>query len=183
MKPLEINIVKKTPCLFEPRKLQITAQTNRPLDEIMPILYLAIPQSQYTKAFGSVTLLLDGKLVTIYSSGNVNIGCVLREEIALKLLEKLKNLLNKAFKYLEIYGSPDPKLLEIRQRLSPIEIYKHLPKTNCQECGEQGCFSFAIKLLNGEKTLQDCPQILLPKYSSNKSYLEKMLQPIKLENA
>jgi ArsR family metal-binding transcriptional regulator len=181
MKPLEINIAKKTPCLLEPRKLQITAQTDKPLNEIIPILYLAIPHSQYAKAFGSVTFLLEGKLVTVYSSGNINLGCVLREEIALELLEKLRALLDKAFEYYEKHGPPDPQLLDIRQKLSPLEIYKYLPKTNCKECGEQGCFPFAVKLANGEKTLQDCPQIKSPKYSSSKIYLEKMLQPIKLE--
>jgi ArsR family metal-binding transcriptional regulator len=176
----EICITEKTPCLLEPRKLQITAQTNQPLNEIIPILYLAVPHSQYAKAFGSVTFLLDGKLVTIYSSGRINLGCVLREEIELKLLEKLKTLLDKAFEYYEKHGSPDPLLIDIKQRLSPLEIYKNLPQTNCKECGGQGCFSFAVKLANGEKTLKECTQIQQPKYSINRERLENMLQPIKL---
>ncbi|MEM1607457.1 MAG: (Fe-S)-binding protein, partial [Candidatus Bathyarchaeia archaeon] len=79
------------------------------------------------------------------------------------------------------HGAPDSGLLEARQRLNPLEIYKHLPKTNCKECGEQGCFPFAVKLANGEKNLQECAQIQQPKYGDNKAYLEKMLQPIKLE--
>ncbi|MBS7644890.1 MAG: (Fe-S)-binding protein [Candidatus Bathyarchaeia archaeon] len=180
MKTVEIKIVEKTPCLLEPRKLQITAQADKPLNEIIPILYLAIPHSQYAKAFGSVTFLLEGRLVTIYSSGKINLGCVLREGIAVSLLEKLRAILDKAYEYYEKHGSPGPELLGARQKLNPIEIYKHLPKTNCKECGEQGCFPFAVKLANGEKTLQDCPQIQLPRYGSNKVYLEKMLQPIKL---
>jgi ArsR family metal-binding transcriptional regulator len=176
----KINITERVPCLLEPRKFQITAQADKPLNEIVPVLYLAIPHSQYAKAFGSITFLLDGKLVTVYSSGRINLGCVLREEIALKLLEKLKALLDKAFEYYEKHGSPDPKLIDIKQRLSPLEIYKHLPQTNCKECGEQGCFSFAVKLTNGEKTLQKCTQIQQPKYSINRERLENMLQPIKL---
>jgi ArsR family metal-binding transcriptional regulator len=178
---VEISITEKTPCLLEPRKLQITAQADKPLNEIIPILFLAIPHSQYAKAFGSVTFTLEGKLVTIYSTGKINLGCVLREEIAMRLLGKLKTILDKAYAHYERYGSPDPKLLEAKQKLNPIEIYKHLPKTNCKECGEQGCFPFAVKLANGEKTLQDCTQIQHPKYSVEKEQLEKMIQPIKLE--
>jgi ArsR family metal-binding transcriptional regulator len=140
MKVNEINIMEKTPCLLEPRKIQVSAQTDRALNEIIPVLYLAIPHSNYSKAFGSVTFLLEGKLVKVYSSGKINLGCVLREEIAAKLLEKLKVLLNKAFEYYERHSPPDPKLVDIRQKLSPLEIYNHLPKTNCKECGEQGCF-------------------------------------------
>jgi len=177
----EINITEKIPCRLEPRKIQITAQANRPLKEIIPILYLAIPHSNYSKAFDSVTFLLQGKLVTVYSSGKINLGCVLREEIAVRLLEKLKDVLDKAYDYYERHGPPDPKLLEAKQKLNPIEIYKHLPKTNCKECGEQGCFPFAVKLANGEKTLQECPQIQQPKYTVNREQIEKMLQPIKLE--
>jgi len=177
----EIKITGKVPCLLEPRKLQITAQADKLLEEVIPILYLAIPHSQYAKAFGSVTFLLEGKLVTVYSSGKINLGCVLREEIALKLLEKLKAILEKAYEYYERHGSPDPKLLEAKQKLSPIEVYRLLPKTNCKECGEQGCFPFAVKLANGEKTLQECTQIQQPKYSTEKEMLEKMIQPIKLE--
>lgn len=178
---VEISITDKTPCLLEPRKLQIAAQADKPLNEIIPILFLAIPHSQYAKAFGSVTFLLEGKLVTVYSDGKIKLGCVLREEIAVRLLEKLKIILNRAYEYYERHGSPDPKLLEAKQRLNPLEIYRFLPKTNCKECGEQGCFPFAIKLANGEKTLQECPQIQQPQYSTGKEKLEKMLQPIKLE--
>jgi len=169
----EIHITEKTPCLLEPRKLQITAQANQPLNDIIPILYLAIPHSQYAKAFGSVTFLLDGKLVTVYSSGKINLGCVLREEIALRLLEKLENMLNKALEYYEKHGSPDPKLIDIKQKLSPLEIYKHLPKTNCRECGEQGCFPFAVKLARARAQMAKRPFRIAPKFNSQNTALTK----------
>jgi ArsR family metal-binding transcriptional regulator len=161
----EIVITEKTPCLLEPRKITVSAQSDKPLNEVLPILYLAIPQSNYSKAFSSLTFQRRGKLVTIYSSGKINLGCVLREEIAKDLLEDLKNLINKAFEYYEVHGQPDPKLIEIRGKVSPLTIYNLLPKTNCKECGEQGCFVFAAKLLNREKTLQDCPPIKTTKYA------------------
>jgi len=63
--------------------------------------------------------------------------------------------MEKAYEYYERYGSPDPKLLKAKQKLSPIELYRLLPKTNCRECGEQGCFPFAVKLANGEKTYKN----------------------------
>jgi ArsR family metal-binding transcriptional regulator len=177
----EIIISEKTPCLLEPRKITVSAQTDKPLNEVLPILYLSIPQSNYSKAFGSVTFLRSGKLVSIYSSGKINLGCVVREEIAKDLLEDLKKLINRAFEYFEIHGQPDSKLIEIRGKVSPLTIYNLLPKTNCKECGEQGCFAFATKLCNGEKTLQDCAPLNTLKYAENKSQIENMLQPIKLE--
>jgi ArsR family metal-binding transcriptional regulator len=76
----EIRITEKHYASLEPRKLQITAQASQPLNEIIPILYLAVPHSQYAKAFDSVTFLLEGKLVTVYSSRRINLGCVLRRK-------------------------------------------------------------------------------------------------------
>jgi ArsR family metal-binding transcriptional regulator len=178
----KVEIIEKTPCLLEPRKLQISAYASRSLNEILPILYLALPHSNYSKAFGSVTFLFKGRLVTIYSSGKINLGCVAREEIAIELLKELKNLLNKAFEYYNSHGQPDQKLIEKKGKVTPLEIYKHLPKTNCKECGEQGCFPFAVKLANGERTLQECPQLRLPENSGSREELEGMLQPIKLED-
>jgi len=81
----KIDITEKTPCLLEPRKLQVSAQVGILLSEILPILFLALPHSNYSKAFGSVTFLLRGKLVSIYSSGKINLGCVVREEVAVAL--------------------------------------------------------------------------------------------------
>ena len=180
MRSVEISIVETAPCLIEPRKFQVTAQVDRPLNNIIPILYLAIPHSRYTKAFDSVTFFLEGRLTTVYSSGKIKLGCVGEEKVARYLLEKLRAILDNAFSYYEKHGSPDPEILDIKQKRTPLEIYKHLPRTNCKECGEEGCFSFAVKLANGEKTLQDCPQIQLPQYGNSRIYLEKMLQSIKL---
>jgi len=90
-------------------------------------------------------------------------------------------LINKAFQYYESHGSPDPKLVEMKGKVTPLEIYNYLPKINCKECGEHGCFPFAVKLANGEKTLQECPPIKKAQYAKNKLHLERMLQSIKLE--
>ena len=36
------------------------------------------------------------------------------------------------------------------KELSPIEIYKLLPKTNCKECGQENCMALATKIVNRE---------------------------------
>ncbi|RLG45420.1 MAG: hypothetical protein DRN92_06785 [Thermoproteota archaeon] len=32
--------------------------------------------------------------------------------------------------------------------ISPTDVYKYLPRTNCGECGETTCMAFAVKLVN-----------------------------------
>jgi acetyl-CoA decarbonylase/synthase complex subunit gamma len=63
------------------------------------------------------------------------------------------------------------------KELSPIDVYKLLPKTNCKECGQENCMAFATKLVNREVTLEQCPPLL--KKENKKAYkqLKDMLKP------
>ena len=63
------------------------------------------------------------------------------------------------------------------KELSPIEIYKHLPRTNCKECGETNCMAFAAKLVNREATLQECKPLLDPKQIETFNRLWALLKP------
>jgi len=48
---------------------------------------------------------------------------------------------------------------DLSQKLSkigPLAIYNCLPKTNCEECGVATCMAFAMKLLSGDSTLDQC---------------------------
>ena len=41
--------------------------------------------------------------------------------------------------------------------LSGVEIFKHLPKTNCKKCGHPTCLAFAMKLAAKPASLDACP--------------------------
>ncbi len=43
--------------------------------------------------------------------------------------------------------------------LTGLEIYKHLPKTNCKECGSPTCLAFAMALAGGKASLDQCPYV------------------------
>jgi hypothetical protein len=45
---------------------------------------------------------------------------------------------------------------ELHQRPTPMAVFRLLPQTNCKECGEPTCFSFALKLTTSQKALSDC---------------------------
>jgi hypothetical protein len=40
---------------------------------------------------------------------------------------------------------------------NPLELYKHLRKTNCGECRVPSCMAFAVAVVQGQKKLRDCP--------------------------
>jgi acetyl-CoA decarbonylase/synthase complex subunit gamma len=63
------------------------------------------------------------------------------------------------------------------KELSPIDVYKLLPKTNCKECGQDNCMAFATKIVNREVEIDQCPPLL--KKENEKAYnkLKEMLKP------
>src|SRR3972149_8003309 len=63
------------------------------------------------------------------------------------------------------------------RELSPIDVYKLLPKTNCKECGVENCMAFATKIVNREITIDQCLPLL--KKENEKAYakLKEMLKP------
>jgi hypothetical protein len=50
-------------------------------------------------------------------------------------------------------------MTERKSGISHLEIFKHLNKSNCRECGVPTCLAFATALINGEKKFSDCPYI------------------------
>lgn len=43
--------------------------------------------------------------------------------------------------------------------LTGLEIFKHLPKTNCKDCGLPTCLAFAMALASGKASLDACPHV------------------------
>jgi acetyl-CoA decarbonylase/synthase complex subunit gamma len=43
--------------------------------------------------------------------------------------------------------------------LKALDIYKHLPKSNCAKCGSPTCLAFAMSLASKKTSLDQCPEI------------------------
>jgi len=63
------------------------------------------------------------------------------------------------------------------KELSPITIYKSLPKTNCKECGVDNCMAFATKIVNREIELDSCKPLLKPENAKSYAILKDLLKP------
>lgn len=70
----------------------------------------------------------------------------------------------------------DKKKAAIKE-LSPIDIYKLLPKTNCKECGQDNCMAFAAKVVNREVPLEQCKPLLKPENEKAYKQLKELLKP------
>ena len=63
------------------------------------------------------------------------------------------------------------------KEISPIDVYKLLPKTNCGECKEANCMAYATRLVNGELLLSDCPPLHTPEYRDAHAALSRLMAP------
>jgi ArsR family metal-binding transcriptional regulator len=57
----------------------------------------------------------------------------------------------------------------------PLDIFKLLPGKNCKECGEATCMAFALKLVNDEVELNQCPLLLTKEFEKNRLKLMEVL--------
>jgi acetyl-CoA decarbonylase/synthase complex subunit gamma len=63
------------------------------------------------------------------------------------------------------------------KELSPIDVYKLLPKINCKECGQENCMAFATKIVNREVNIDHCPPLLKKENEKAFKQLKEMLKP------
>ncbi|MHC1566865.1 MAG: acetyl-CoA decarbonylase/synthase complex subunit gamma [Candidatus Syntropharchaeia archaeon] len=56
---------------------------------------------------------------------------------------------------------------------SPMEVVKHLPGDDCEECGFETCYEFALSLIDRTVTFDDCPRLS----KAGRIALEKMFAP------
>ena len=57
--------------------------------------------------------------------------------------------------------------------LTGLEIYKHLPKTNCKDCGLPTCLAFAMKMATKQISLDKCPHVT----AAGRAALESAARP------
>lgn len=172
-KPIEIASIRQVlPCIADSSRLRVSANMTPPLGGVLKLLEPLFPRSNYSDRKDSLIIQKGEIITTIYGSGKVSIRMVKNEAEAKEELERLKNIINEA-----IAKGEAPALRE-KVKVDLMEIYKHLPQTNCGKCGEQGCYSFAIKLMARQTALEMCTPLKEPEYASNQENLQVLVDYI-----
>jgi len=64
------------------------------------------------------------------------------------------------------------------EKATLLTVYKLLPQTNCGECGEVNCMTFASDLLERKKTVKECPPMVKDaKYKAQAVRLTELIAP------
>ena len=88
-----------------------------------------------------------------------------------KEIKGLIDLVNRTWER-RVEIQPDYKT---RQRPTSMAIYKLLPQTNCKQCGEPTCYTFALKLTTSQKKIADCRPMFEPQYAGKLAELREII--------
>ncbi|HII07229.1 MAG TPA: ArsR family transcriptional regulator [Methanotrichaceae archaeon] len=172
-KPVEIAEVRQLiPCIADSTKFRTIANMAPPLAGSLKHLEPLFPRGRYSGKIGALMIQRGEILITVYGSGKVTMTMIKDEDEAKKILDDLRTTINRA---IESGVTPVPRE---RVKVDPLEIRKYLPRTDCGECGEQSCYSFAIRLMAGEVSLDLCAPLKEPKYRQNLEHLKVLAEYI-----
>ncbi|MBS7613512.1 hypothetical protein KEJ48_04595, partial [Candidatus Bathyarchaeota archaeon] len=111
--------------------------------------------------WNAVTIKAFNRLIGVYGSGKITFCASGNEEVE-KILDWVKSVVENASAEIVDKGAPRIEDVESWSRLTPLDLYRLLPKTNCKECSEDTCMALAAKVLSGEKLLKDCKPLSKP---------------------
>ena len=158
------------PCDPGAERYAARARLTVDISEVLPYLNATLRGAIYHPGANALTWKKGGHNIAFHAyeiaTSNVDDRKGAEQEI-----KGLINLVNRTWeRRAEI--TPDTTT---RQRPTPMAIYKLLPNTNCKECGELTCYSFALKLAASKKKLVDCPILGEPDYEDKFTALKEMV--------
>jgi len=160
--PLQITEVRQLlPCIADASKFRIIARLEPQLGGALKLLEPLFARARYSERIGALIIQKGNVLITLYSTGNVTMTMIGSEAEARAVLQELQETINKA-----IASGVTPAARE-RVLVDHAEIYKYLPKTDCKICGEQSCYTFAIRLVGGETALEKCTPLQEPNFATS----------------
>ena len=138
-------------------KIGARFEVRHDLRPLFPYLNANRAEAKYFDSPKRIQFVLNDIQCTLYAFEVVAAAFYEEEEarcFAEQLLEYLNELSNKTAKII-----PDHDTVV---QLSPMDIYRLLPQTNCQKCGYQSCLAFAALLSRGKLNSSDCPDFAIP---------------------
>ena len=169
-----ITLCYVAPCMADEKRIRLIAYLNRDITEILPYLNAVIKGASYNKGASILTYTKERRIINLY---NMKVTIAKADDIidAWHILDEIKGLINKTYeKRSDIKPNYDEKV-----KVTALQIYGWLPKTNCRACGEATCLAFACRLLLGEQELSKCaPLSVESKFSENKKIMQEMAEAL-----
>jgi ArsR family metal-binding transcriptional regulator len=140
------------------------------ISEVLPYLNATLPGANYQHATNTLTARKGTHHLTVYAQ-QIAIGNVEDYDAAVAEIGELIEVINRTW---ERRAEITP-VFETCQRPPLVTVYRLLPQTNCRQCGEPTCYSFAIKLAALHKRLTDCLPLYEPTYAEKLAALQELI--------
>lgn len=157
------------PCEPGAERFAAKAKLSVNVNEVLPYLNATLRGAIYNPAAPSLTWKNDGHSLAFHPF-EILISNVDDRQAAENEIEALIDIVNRTWERRE---EIDPDF-ETHQRPTHMAVYKLLPLTNCQACGEQTCYTFALKLVASQRSLDECPALSEPEHQKNHSDLQNI---------
>mgnify|MGYP000076628767 FL=1 len=158
------------PCDPGAERYAAKAILNTDISEILPYLNATLRGAVYYASANALTWKKAGHNIAFHAF-EIAVSNVEDRDGAEKELRGIIDLVNHTWeRRAEI--TPDTST---RQRPTSMALYKLLPNTNCKQCGEPTCYTFALKLAASQKKLADCPPLAEPQYAEKRAALEELV--------
>jgi len=158
------------PCDPGTDRFTAVARLVADIREVLPYLNATLRGATYIAAAPSLIWAEAGHHVAFHPY-QIDVSNLADRGAAIQELEKLVGLVNQTW---ERRAEIEPRFDE-RRRVAAMDVYKLLPRTNCDSCGQTTCFIFAAKLTIGQVNLSACSTLREPRYAERLSRLEDML--------
>jgi ArsR family metal-binding transcriptional regulator len=158
------------PCEPGAERYAARARMTVDISEVLPYLNATLRGAFYLPEASALTWKKGGHNIAFHAY-EIATSNVEDRQGAEKELKGLVDLVNRTWeRRAEI--APDTST---RQRPTPMALFKLLPQTNCKQCGEPTCFTFALKLAASQRKLADCPPLFEPAYAEKLAALEEIV--------
>lgn len=159
------------PCEPGAERWSVKAALDDDIGEALPYLNATLKGAIYNHAARALTWRMGGHAIAIRPR-EIAISNLCDKDAAATEVERVVEIINRTWeRRAEIVPS-----IEMRQRLKPMDVYKLLPATNCQVCGQPTCFTFALKMTVGELEPEQCPPLFTDAYREKRDKLLTLLE-------
>jgi ArsR family metal-binding transcriptional regulator len=158
------------PCDPGAERYAARARLTTDISEVLPYLNAALRGAVYLPEAKALTWKKGGHNIAFHAY-EIATSNIEDRDAAIQELDGLVKLVNRTWERRDEI-TPD---YEMHQRPTPMAIYNLLPNTNCKQCGEPTCYTFAIKMAAAQKKLADCPPLSESQYTEQRTSLEAII--------
>ena len=160
----EIEMIFMEPCVADAESVRMFARMSSDIAELMPYLNTVIKNATYNKEDNTLCFTRGRRLITLYSE-KIALAKAYNPTDAWQTLDWIKDMVNDTY---ENRNSVEPNYRR-RAGVTALDIFQFLPRLNCGDCGEPTCLAFAVKLLLGERRIEECKPLFAAEHTRLRS--------------